>query len=129
MTGQSLSGLKSRKAKLKLTVNAGSNAPALQSVKIALPGGMGFVTKHKTLLKGIAVKGAKFAARLAGGKLVLTFAAAVGQVTITVGPPATTVTKGLAAKAKHPKHKKLTVGVTAVDTSGLATALPLKLPL
>jgi hypothetical protein len=129
VTGQSLTGLKTRKAKLKLTVHAGSSAPALQAVKIALPGGLGFASKHKTLVKGISVKGAKFTAKLVGGKLVLTFAAGVQQVTIAIGPPATTETKALAAKAKHPKHKKLTVGVTAVDASGLATALRLKLPL
>ena len=73
--------------------------------------------------------GAKFKAQVNGGKLTLTFAGAVGQVTITIGPPAITVTKSLATEARHPKHKKVTVTVTAIDASGLRTALPDKLPL
>jgi len=128
-TGPSLTGLKSRKAKLKFTLHAGSNAPALHAVRIALPGGLAFVTKHKTLLKGISVKGAKFKAQLAGGKLTLTFANVAGQVTVTIGPAAIRESKSLAAKAKHPKHRKVTVTVTAIDASGLATPLALKLPL
>ncbi len=129
VSGASLGGLVNRKAKLKFTVHAGSNAPALHSVRIALPAGLGFASAHKTLLKGISVMGAKFKAQVNGGKLTLTFAGAVGQVTITIGPPAITVTKSLATEARHPKHKKVTVTVTAIDASGLRTALPDKLPL
>jgi subtilase family serine protease len=124
VSGASLGGIATRKAKLKFTVDAGSNAPALHAVRIALPSGVGFVSKHKTLLKGISVKGSKFTAQLAAGKLTLTFSGPVQQATITVGPPATNVTKGLATKARHPKHKTVKVTVTAIDAAGLATAIP-----
>ncbi len=124
VSGVSLGGLATRKAKLKFTVDAGSNAPALHAVRIALPSGLGFVSKHKTLLKGISVQGSKFTAQLVAGKLTLTFSGPVQQLTITVGPPATNVTKGLATEAKHPKHKTVKVTVTAIDAAGLATAIP-----
>jgi subtilase family serine protease len=129
LSGASLTGLANRHAKLKFTLHAGSNAPALKAVRIALPGGLGLVTKHKTLLKGISVKGAKFKAQVTGGKLTLTFANVVGQVTITISPPAITVAKSLAAQARDPKHKKVTVILTAIDASGLRTTLLDKLPL
>lgn len=129
VSGASLGGLVNRKAKLKFTVQAGSNAPALHSVKIALPAGLGFATAHKTLLKGISVRGAKFKAQVNGGKLTLTFGSAVRQATIMIGPPAITVGRSLATQARHPKHKKLTVTVIAIDASGLRTALSDVLPL
>ena len=87
------------------------------------------MSTHKTLLKGISVQGAKFTAQLIAGKLTLTFSGRGEQLTITVGPPATNVTKGLATEAKHPKHKKVKVTVTAIDARGLRTALPDKLTL
>lgn len=129
VTGKSLKGLKRRNAKLRFTVHAGSNAPALEGVKISLPAGISFAKTHKNLLKGISVKGAQFKVKLIGKTVTLTLAGAVQQVTIAVSAPAITVTKTLAAKARHPKHRTVTVAVTVIDASGQAIALPQKLPL
>jgi Pro-kumamolisin, activation domain/Putative Ig domain len=123
-TGASLSGLAARKAKLKLTVHAGSNAPAIKSVKIALPSGLSFVKAQKTLRKGISVRGAKFTAKLTRGTLTLTFAKAVRQATITIAPPAIAVNPALAAKARHPKHGTLVVKVTTINSARRAITLP-----
>jgi hypothetical protein len=128
----SLSGVARRKAKLTFTINAGSNAPAIKTIQISLPNGLGFSHSSKKLKKGIKVNGAggrhlKFRAKLSNGTLRITLQTAATEIHVSIGAPAITVSGHLARQVKHRKVKRLVVVLKVTDVSGKTTRLRLKL--
>lgn len=136
----SLDGLKTGHPVLHLHVVHGTNAANLSRVAIALGHGLKFSSKGlvkrctghgihrkcKIVGKGLTLSGAKLKKiRLSGGRLVLTFKHAVGQVSLTIRGPLLAETKNLKKKVKHHKVKKLAVIVTTTDASGTRTAIGL----
>jgi hypothetical protein len=56
-TRASLSGVAKGKPKLVFSLGAGRNAPAIKTISVSLPNGLGFSHKNKSLTKGITVTG------------------------------------------------------------------------
>jgi Tol biopolymer transport system component len=128
----SLSGLRKREAKLRFALSVSGNAPAIKTITIALPKGLGFSTSKKRLPKEINVKGSsgkklKFTAKVSHGKLTITLRTAASSLQTTIVSPAINVSKTLADKVKHHKIKTLRVAVTAVDAGHTTNRLTLKL--
>jgi hypothetical protein len=125
-----LSGIPTRKPKLSVTFEAGTNAPALKSVSVTLPNGLSFANKAKSLAKGIGVKDGgkkvKFKAKVQRGRLTITFKTSQRTATITIGKPAISVSRSLASKVKHHKIKRLSVGLRATDTANTTTKISIK---
>lgn len=126
---KSLRGLSSRKPKLSFKIAAGRNAAALKELVISLPRGLSFSRSSKSLGKGIGVSSggrkARFKPSVSRGKLVITLRSPVTSATVTVGPPAITVTSATASKVRRKKLKRLKVGVEVVDAALTVTQLPL----
>jgi Pro-kumamolisin, activation domain/Putative Ig domain len=127
----SLTGIAKRKAKLKFTVSAGGNAPAVSSIAVKLPSGLSFSHSAKSLAKGILVKGAngkkvKFKAKVRGGVLTITLAKSQRSATITISGSAIGVSASLAKKVKRHKVKSLGLTVTVTDASHNPTQLAFK---
>lgn len=116
-----LSGLGKRKPKLTLTLNAGTNAPALKAVAITLPKGLSFASKVKTLDKGISLKSGKkklkFTPEVRKGVLSLAFKSATRTASLTLAKPALTISKSQAAKVRKHKVKKLVFKLKTTNTS------------
>ena len=114
-----LAGLGKGKPKLTFTVDQGKYAPALKSVSVSLPKGLGFDRSKKTLGKGIVVKHngkkVKFSEKLKHGVLTITFKTTQTSASLTLSRPTITITKSEALKIKHHKIKKLIVRLTATD--------------
>jgi hypothetical protein len=131
VSGVSLSGVSKRKAKLKFTVSAGGNAPALKTITVKLPHGLSFSHSSKSLSKGIVVKGAngkkaKFKAKVRGGIVTITLSKSTRKATFTIADPAIGVSGSLASKVKRHKTKSLSLLVTVTDASGHVTDLTFK---
>jgi kumamolisin len=130
-TGVSLGGLAGGKPSLKFTLAAGSNAPALKSVAVTLPGGLRFAKKAKSLSKGISVRNGgkklKFKLAVKKGTLTITLKSSARKVTVKIGKPAISVSRSLASKVKHHKVKKLRLKLKATDTSKKSTTYSPKL--
>jgi hypothetical protein len=129
VSGSSLSGVATRNAVLTFTVHQGKQAPALKTIVVALPAGLSF--DRKGLAKGLTVGGPKghlrFTTALRRGVLAIALKSAHGTVKVTFHGRAITVSKKLAAEAKHKRRPRLRIIVTAIDTSGKATKLVLTL--
>jgi len=123
ITSVSLTGVARGKPKLKFTVNAGSNAPALKVISIGLPSGLKF---SKKLKKGVSAP-AGFKDRLQAGKLTMTLRSAVRRATITLAGPALTASAPAATKARDHKlgKLKLTVGTTDASNKRLTATVTL----
>jgi subtilase family serine protease len=132
-TTSHLQGVDRGKPKLSFTAVAGSNAPALKSVSIGLPGGLSFAKKSKTLDKGLVVKSGskrlKFKLHLSHGSLTISFTKSTRKVTVTIASPAIGVSRSLRLKALHHKVKKLTVTFRVTNTSNATTKFSTKLAL
>ncbi|MFZ1996397.1 MAG: protease pro-enzyme activation domain-containing protein, partial [Solirubrobacteraceae bacterium] len=119
-------GLGKGKPKLTFSVNAGQFAPALKSVQIKLPGGLSFARKAKSLAKGITVKSGsrkmKFAAKVKGGGLLITFKSAVTSASVTLVGPTITISRSEASKIRRHKVKKLTISLKTTDASNKTTS-------
>jgi hypothetical protein len=109
----SLTGVALGKPKLKLTVLAGSNAPALKAISIALPSGLKF---SKQLKRGVSAP-AGFKDRLQAGSLMLSLRSPVRRVTITLTGPALTSSAALATKARRHTLGKLRLAIGTTNTS------------
>ena len=83
-----LSGLQSGRPTLGFTLSAGQNAGPIYALTIRLPRGLSFNEVHRRI-SDISVSGAQVA------KLSLSY----GQLTITLGAPATAVTVDAGVKA------------------------------
>jgi subtilase family serine protease len=120
-TSVKLSGLGKGKPKLTLTLNAGTNAPALKAVAITLPKGLSFAGKVKTLDKGITLKSGKkqlkFTPKVKKGVLSLAFKSATRSASLTLAKPAITISKSEAAKIRKHKVKKLVFKLKTTNAS------------
>jgi subtilase family serine protease len=126
-----LSGISKRKAKLRFTITAGANAPAVRALAITLPGGVTFAKSVKSLKKGIVVKSSSgkklaFAVKIRKGVVTITLAKQAGKVVLTIGKPAVTVSSTLAGKVKHHKVKSLTLTIAVTDAARHTTKLKFK---
>jgi hypothetical protein len=138
----SLSGLNSGKPKLQLHVGHAQNAAQLASLSIGLPSGLSFsaialVTKKvckgsgshrgckiRAVVHGLSLSGASVkSARLAGGKLVITFASPAASVSLTARGPLLSESSTLEHKVRKHKAGNLVTHVRLTDASGHATAL------
>jgi hypothetical protein len=127
----SFSGVAKRKAKLKFSVNSGTNAPAIERIRISLPNGLGFSKHKRKLIKGISVKDSggrrlKFSAKRDHGALRITLGSPATLVRVTIGAPAITVTGNLARRVKHKSVKRLRVVVKVTDAGHRTTRFSLR---
>jgi hypothetical protein len=134
VTHTSLRGVAKRKAKLAFTLAAGSNAPAIKTISVSLPNGLGFSHKTKALTRGITVTGSggrhlKLRLGLSHGTLKISLKSPATNVRVTIGTPAITVTARLARAAKRKKVKRLDVVVKLTNTSNKTTRFSLELKL
>jgi hypothetical protein len=122
-----LGGLGRGRPKLSFTVAAGTFAPALKSVTIRLPGGLGFAGKARSLAKGITVKAGSrrvaFSPRFTGGALTVAFRASVSRASVAIGGPALTISLAEVAKVLERKVKRLAVSLKATDAAHGTTSL------
>lgn len=130
ISGASLAGLVSGKAKLAFTVHAESHGPALTSILVALPAGLSF--DGKELANGLSVSGPKgthpaFTAKLRHGLLAIAIKSPESSVTVILHGRAIVIAKRLAREVKHKHLKLLHVIVKAIDSSGKTTRLTLTL--
>lgn len=116
----SLSGITKRESKLRFTVTAGTNAPALKAFEVELPAGMRFVRSALSLADGVLTSSAsgkrlESTVRLRRGALTITLSAAARVAGITVGRSALYTTKALAAGVKAGTDTTLAVVVVTTD--------------
>ncbi len=120
-------GLRSGKAKLAVDVLAGTNAPAVASVRLVLPKGLSFARKAKFLRKGITVTsaGAKvaFTTSGGGGSLVLHLATGQPSIAVSIASKAISESKGLQKKAHKRKARTAKVTIIITDAAGLSTSV------
>lgn len=123
-----LSGLARRRPKLRFTVRAGVDGPALRAVQVRLPAGLSFTSgaEHITV-SGPGGKRAKASGRLSHGVLTVTFASPLASAQATLSFPALRASAALAGRAQRRRPGTLRVVVTATDASRRATALMLRL--
>jgi hypothetical protein len=120
----SLTGLAKRKAKLSFTALAGSGAPALERIVIALPRGLSF--NPRKLASGLRASGPggsrlRFSAHVRHGALTITLSSAVTKAAVIVGGGALAVTRELAQKVRQHRTKRLTIVTTVTDAKGNPT--------
>jgi hypothetical protein len=128
----SLGGLAKRHPKLAFTVAAGANAPAIVTITVALPHGLSFSRKAKTLARYIGVTGAagkrvKFTAKVSHGVLTIKLRTAVTRAQLTIAYPAIGASNSLIKQAKRRRAGTLRVTVHASDSSRHTTSLTLQL--
>ncbi|MGO9957393.1 MAG: hypothetical protein ACLP50_15735 [Solirubrobacteraceae bacterium] len=125
-----------------LKVTHGKGAPDLSSVSIGVPGGLSFVrgalvshqickAKHRdcrttVTLEGSSVSGATVkSVKIAGGRLVITFAKPASAVTLRAGGALLSETASLVGRVKSHKVKTVALSVRVTDAKGTATTLAL----
>jgi hypothetical protein len=128
----SLRGLVRNKAKLAFTVNEGTNAKPIKTIKIGLPRGISFSNSKTTLKQGILVKrGGRFNYKLSHGVLTITLSSAASKPAVTLESPAISVSPQLAKNVKAQLKKKkvsaLDFKLRFTDSGGTASTFPLKL--
>ena len=128
ISGASLRGVRKRAAKLRFTITAGTNAPALAAVSVSVTGGLSLArVTRRTLSAGVSVGGVKFTGHVAGARLTLAFAHPVGRTVIALGRALLKVSSRLAGKVQSRRVRQVTVAVRAVDAGGSGTSISLKL--
>jgi hypothetical protein len=125
-----LSGIGSRRPELSFFVQQGANAPALHSITVILPSGLGLAGKPKLLHKGVRVKrphggSVSFSARRDHGHLVLGFKSSISHVAVTVEGPALTVSRSIAHRVRAHKLKQLKIKLRVLDAASTATTITL----
>jgi hypothetical protein len=115
----SLTGVGKGRPKLSFTLAAGTHAPALKKIVVTLPKGLSF--SPNGLKRGVSVNGShRLSFKLSGGKLMITLSA-TSKARVTIGPPALDESRSLG------RHKMLVFAVQAVDASGFAAKIQLRL--
>jgi hypothetical protein len=125
-----LSGIGSRRPKLSFFVNEGVYAPAVRSITVILPSGIGLARRSKSLHKGLSVKrlhggSVSFSVRRDRGHLVLGFKSGVSYVAVTAKGPALTANRSLAHRVRTHKLKKVRIKLRIVDVASAATTISL----
>jgi 5-hydroxyisourate hydrolase-like protein (transthyretin family) len=130
LSGGSLTGLGKGKPVLKFRLKSGANGGhKLRSFKVKLPAGIVFVAGQ--LGKGVKVTGGgKVAEKLTQGQLVVTLGSPAKTVTVSISAPALKVTTQLQAKAAQKKAGTVRVTVTAtpVNSAGRTLSFTVKNP-
>jgi subtilase family serine protease len=112
----SLTGVGAGRPALSLTVTAGSGAPAVKAVTIALPSGLRFTSRRGSLtVTGPLGRRVKFRSRVVGGRLQITLASAQAAIRIRTGGIASA--PGFAGRVRGHRVGSLQVRVTATDAS------------
>jgi Putative Ig domain len=128
LSRSSLAAVAKGKPKLSLWFAAGTYAPLLKTISIAVPRQLAFTGKRRGL--AVAANGGKrvvFTNKERKGLLVVTLRSAAPSFRITVGSPAIRAARGLTSAVKHRRRQVLKLTVTATDSSGLGTRFPLRL--
>ncbi len=114
---------KKAKASVKFTVKNGSNAPAMSSFTLKLPGGLSFNTKK--LKKALKVTGVKYSEKASKGSLTLTLKSttATTKVSVSISSKGLKVSKKLAKKAKKGTEGALTAHLSVKNASNVTTKL------
>jgi hypothetical protein len=128
----SLTGVRSRKAKLSFTLAAAANAPMIKTISVSVPNRWGFVKSAKRLTGAVVVKGfrdrkLKFTAGLHAGTLTITLKTSAPTATVTISSGGISVTKALAGSVRDGKTEKLTALVMATNAMNAPTRLQLHL--
>ena len=115
-----LNGVAISRPKLRVTVTAGANAPALKAVLIKLPRGLRFVRSTKVLAAGVFTWGPtgrvlRSTLSLSRGTLTITLSRGARAVRITLYSSVMIATKALAAEVRGGYDVTLPVLVTATD--------------
>jgi hypothetical protein len=129
---ESLTGVAKRKPRLALTLTAGKGAALLKSIAVSLPKGLSFSKRAKSLVKGVAVKGAggkrlKLTVKLAHGTLTLTLKTAASRAAISISGHALSATSRLAGKVKHKRAGRLQVRLKVTDAGHVTTPIAVSL--
>ncbi|HEY2159991.1 MAG TPA: hypothetical protein VGH24_01685, partial [Solirubrobacteraceae bacterium] len=116
-----LSGIAASKPKLRVTVTAGANAPALKAFLIKLPAGLRFARSVASLARGVVTwsltgKPLPSTFALSRGTLTITLRRGARAVRITAASPAVIATKGLISEVFVGAEVTLPIVVTATDT-------------
>ena len=120
----SLTGVGATRPKLSFTVAAGRDAPKLQTLTVALPGGLSFSRSRATVaISGLKVKHLRFTASLQRGTLVLKLGTAAQQVHVTISYPRLKSGGNLAAQVARHSGARVTITVHVTDAARLNTKL------
>ncbi len=126
----SLSGLGKGKPVVKFRLTSGANGGhKLRSFKVKLPAGLAFAAAQ--LGKGVKVTGGGMVTeKLTQGQLVVTLGSPAKTVTVSIGAPALKLTPQLRAKAAEKKAGRLRVivTVTPVGSAGRTLSFTVKNP-
>jgi hypothetical protein len=111
--------------RLAITAVAGTSAPALKRIKLALPRGLSFSRKSATLRRDVTVKvhgkAIGFATASTGADLVITLASPATKLTVRAAAPAVVETRTLETKLRRAPSRSLSLGVRLYPTSGAST--------
>jgi hypothetical protein len=145
----SLTGLASGKPRLRLLASAAGGGPDITSLSIQLPAGLRLAARALTAgiqcglagtpaansprharcaahrrAKGLSVTGASVkSVSIQGGALRIAFAHSTGRVSLALGRPLMSESKGLEGRARKHKARALVVGVRITDARGASTSL------
>jgi hypothetical protein len=128
----SLSGIGRGQPQLVLTLTAGTNAPALKQLTIALPQGLTLSSNSRLVRRRISVKapdGTRLRFRIGTSptKLTITLASAAPSVRIVISSPAIVSSSALTSLVSTGQSGRLDVTVRATDANGATTPLALRL--
>jgi hypothetical protein len=116
LTGVSLTGLTAGKPGLSFKVTRGTNAPAVKSLAVSLPGGLSFGSKRLASFVSVS---AAHTVRLTGGKLIVKLTRPSASVTVRIRSGALVEGKQLQQRMrKHKPAPKPRVRVTVTNASG-----------
>jgi hypothetical protein len=128
-----LSGIARAKPKLRVTVTAGANAPALKAFVIKLPAGLRFARYAQYVAPGVvtwSLGGTLLpsAIRLSRGTLTVTLQSPARAVRITIFGTALIATQALVAQARAGTGGSLPITLTATDAKQDVAVLALDPP-
>jgi 5-hydroxyisourate hydrolase-like protein (transthyretin family) len=130
LSAGSVSGLGKGKPVVKFRLRSGSNgAPKLRSFKVRLPAGLAFVANQ--LRGGVKVTGGgKVTEKVTGGQLLVTLGSPASTLTVSISSPALQVTQQLSAEAARKKAGavKVIVTVAPVNQTGRMLSFTVKNP-
>jgi len=120
----SLSGLRSGRPHLTLTVGSGANAPGLKSVAVRLPRGLKFSSSFRKKHKGLKISGGVIrSVKVTSTGLIMVLKSPVSHLTVTLGGSALAESGALESMVKSHKITQLKFAVTVTDASNLTTSL------
>jgi hypothetical protein len=111
--------------RLAFTAVAGSSAPPLKRIKLALPRGLSFSRERAKLMRGVTVKvngkAVRFGTASTGADLVITLASPATTLSVQAAAPAVIETRTLEAKLRRAPPTSLPLGMRLYPTSGPST--------